>query len=170
MSTTPRARIRNSAALVAAGLASASAAVSIYWGVGGTGLIDTVGGAVERLARRGGAGAVLLGRGAAAAKIVAGLAALALVLVPRSTRERRSVLSLGRLIGWVLTLYGLAQVIVGALVLTGGIHASLDTDQHALRWHVLVWDMWFLIWGMAMLRAVKRYKKATAPAAIVETE
>jgi hypothetical protein len=159
-----RARLANRPALVAAALAVASALVSLYWGLGGTRLIDTVGGSIERLARRGGAGPTLLALGAAAAKLVAAFVVLLLRLRPRSPGERRAVLNLNRLVGWVLTLYGLAQVIVGSLVLTGGIHASATTDEHALRWHVFLWDMWFLVWGLAVLRALKRYKKATATA------
>ena len=44
--------IRNNAAYVAACLATMSAAVSAYWAVGGTALLDTVGGGFERMARR----------------------------------------------------------------------------------------------------------------------
>ena len=157
-----RAPIANRSALVAAVLAWASAVVSVYWGLGGRWLIDTVGGAIERLADRGGAGPALLALGAAAAKVVAGLIALMLCVRPRTPKERRIVLSLNRLVAWVLTLYGLVQVTVGSLVLTGGIHASATTDEHALRWHVFVWDLWFLLWGLAVLRAVKRYKRSTA--------
>ena len=39
-------------AWIAAGLAFASAGVSAYWTLGGTALLDTVGGAIEGLARR----------------------------------------------------------------------------------------------------------------------
>ena len=156
-----RDRIANRPAIVAAVLAAASAVVSIYWGVGGRRLIDTVGGAIERLANRGGTAPVLLALGAAAAKMIAGLIALLLTVRPRSPKERRTVLSLNRLVAWILTLYGFVQVIAGSLVLTGGIHSSPTTDEHALRWHVFVWDLWFLIWGLAALRAVKRYRKAT---------
>jgi hypothetical protein len=38
-------------AYLAAGLALASAAVSLFWMLGGTALLDTVGGEIEELAR-----------------------------------------------------------------------------------------------------------------------
>ena len=38
-------------AYLAAGLAVASAAFSLYWALGGTALLDTVGGEIEELAR-----------------------------------------------------------------------------------------------------------------------
>jgi len=49
---------------------------------------------------------------------------------------------------------GGANVVVGALVLGGAITSSADVDRHALRWHVFVWDMWFLVWGLALAVAV----------------
>ena len=50
-------------ARAAAGLAFASAAVSCYWTAGGAFLLDTVGGAIEELARERSLGAVALGAG-----------------------------------------------------------------------------------------------------------
>ncbi|MEA2497122.1 MAG: hypothetical protein QOJ29_5033, partial [Thermoleophilaceae bacterium] len=44
-------RHRDGSPAPAAALAFASAAVSLYWTLGGTALLDTVGGAVEDLAR-----------------------------------------------------------------------------------------------------------------------
>jgi hypothetical protein len=39
------------AAVIAASLAAASAAMSAYWALGGTALLDTIGGEIERWAR-----------------------------------------------------------------------------------------------------------------------
>ncbi|HEU5389333.1 MAG TPA: hypothetical protein VFV73_25885 [Streptosporangiaceae bacterium] len=36
----------------------------------------------------------------------------------------------------------------GSLVLTGAVRPAVTVDWTALHWHVLVWDMWFLIWGI----------------------
>ena len=36
---------------------------------------------------------------------------------------------------------------MGALVLTGLISPAGPVDRTALRWHVLLWDLWFLVWG-----------------------
>ena len=49
------------------------------------------------------------------------------------------------------------------LVLTGGIHSDATTDHHALRWHVGLWDLWFLVWGVATMRAARRYRRVLAP-------
>jgi CHASE2 domain-containing sensor protein len=35
---------------------------------------------------------------------------------------------------------------------------SAPVDEHALRWHVFVWDLWFLVWGMALGLAAWRYR------------
>jgi hypothetical protein len=47
----------------------------------------------------------------------------------------------------VLVLYGGVLLVAGALVLTGVIDPAGPVDRAALRWHVLVWDCWFLLWG-----------------------
>jgi hypothetical protein len=32
----------------------------------------------------------------------------------------------------------------------GEIDPSGDVDEHALRRHVFVWDLWFFVWGVAL--------------------
>jgi hypothetical protein len=49
-----------------------------------------------------------------------------------------------------LTLYGGLLVAVGALVLAGVIRPAGPVDRTALRWHVLLWDLWFLVWGLLL--------------------
>jgi hypothetical protein len=49
-------------------------------------------------------------------------------------------------------------VLVGGLVLAEVITPSTPVDEHALRWHVFVWDLWFLVWGMALGHAAWRYR------------
>jgi hypothetical protein len=140
--------------MLAAGLAFASAALSLYWTAGGTLLLDTVGGAIEDLARERSLGAVALGTAAALLKVAAGILALALVHPPCGRRSRRLVLLANGAASAILCVWGAANVVVGALVLAGAITASGEVDRHALRWHVLVWDMWFLVWGLALAVAV----------------
>lgn len=138
------------AALVAAALAFASAAVSLYWTLGGTALLDTVGGTFEELARERSAGALALGAVVVVAKVGAGLVALAL----RRPRRRLAVLALAG--GVLVALYGGVLVCVGALVLAGVIVPSEPVDRYALRWHVFVWDLWFVVWGIALALAANR--------------
>jgi hypothetical protein len=92
-----------------------------------------------------------------AAKLVA--AALAVALL---RRPRRWVRVLARLAGAVLTLWGGANVLLGALVLTGALDVGPVADERALRWHVLVWDLWFLLWGLALLAAARRGQRGGA--------
>src|SRR4029434_9064036 len=55
------------------------ALMSLYWAVGGRGLVSTVGGYVEQFADRAGAVPVLVALAATVAKVAGGLLALALV-------------------------------------------------------------------------------------------
>jgi hypothetical protein len=48
----------------------------------------------------------------------------------------------------VLKVAGGLLVVVGALVLGGLISPSGPVDRTALRWHVFLWDLWFLVWGL----------------------
>lgn len=139
-----------SASAAAAGLAFASAAVTVYWLLGGTALLDTVGGYAEDIARSGGAVAVLLGLLVVVVKIIGGLVAVGLARQGLSRWTRRMLLAAGGLGSAVLVVYGGLLVVVGALVLTDVLSPDGAIDRRALRWHVLVWDLWFLLWGLAL--------------------
>lgn len=150
------------AAYAASVVAFAYALVSLYWALGGHGLISTVGGYVEQFAHRGGAAPVLLAWAVTAVKVAGGFLALALVrpwgrLVPRAWLL---IASAGASV--LLVAYGGLNVIAGALVLTDVIHPSPSTDLTALRWHVELWDLWFLVWGILLTLATVGYWKRTA--------
>jgi hypothetical protein len=135
------------ASYLAAALAFASAAVTAYWMLGGTALLDTVGGALERYARDRSADALVLALVVVAAKCAAG--AVAVVLTRRPSRRLATLAAPG---GGLLALYGAVLTLAGALVLIGVI-ASSPENEHALRWHVFLWDPWFLLWGLALALA-----------------
>jgi uncharacterized membrane protein len=137
-----------SAAYAAAALAFASAAVTFYWAFGGTALLDTVGGEIEELARERSASALALVGGTGVAKLLAGAVAVALL---HPAGRRLSVAAMAG--GALLALYGGVLVLVGALVLAGAIDPAEPVDERALRWHVYFWDMWFLLWGIALALA-----------------
>jgi len=63
--------------------------------------------------------------------------------------------------GAVLIVWGEANVLVGALVLGEVITPAAPVDEHALRWHVFVWDLWFLVWGVLLAVAVARHARRT---------
>jgi hypothetical protein len=104
---------------LAAGLAFASAAVTLYWTLGGTALLATVGGRFEDLARERSSGALALGVVVVAAKVAAGWLAMTL-----RRRPRRLTATLATVGGVLLAVYGGALVAVGALVLGGAIDPS----------------------------------------------
>jgi hypothetical protein len=142
-------------------VAFAYALVSLYWAVGGHGLISTVGGYVEHFAHRGGALPVLAALALAGAKLAGCLLALALVR-PWGRVVPRGWLLLGSAAASVLlAVYGGLNVLLGALVLSGVIHPAGNVDRTALRWHVGVWDLWFLVWGILLALAAIGYRRRT---------
>ena len=59
----------------------------------------------------------------------------------------------------VLVLWGGANVLVGGLALMGAVSPADGLDQRALRWHVFVWDLWFLVWGVALALALSGFRR-----------
>jgi hypothetical protein len=143
------------------------AAVSAYWGLGGTGLLDTVGGSLER---QGSAGNTTVMLGVWAAVVLKMIAAV-LPLLARHRFTRAAWNRTLSVLAWteaaVLTTYGLVLSAVGLLVQADVIHASADADHHALAWHAYLWDPWFLIWGLLVIVALllhRRHRRSQAAA------
>lgn len=137
---------------LAAGLGLGHAATSGYWALGGTALLDTVGGDIERWGRQR-APALVLALGvvvvvkvavALAAPVVAGT----VTALPQWTGGRTP-----RALSWtaavVLVTYGGTFTAGGLLALSGAIDTG-DADRRALAWHTFLWDPWFLAWGLAL--------------------
>jgi hypothetical protein len=145
-------------------VALAYALMSLYWGLGGRALVSTIGGYVEQFARRGGALPVLVALAAALAKVAGALLALALVR-PWGRVVPRGWLLIGSAgVSVLLVVYGGLNVLLGGLVLAGVIHPAGGVDRTALRWHVGVWDLWFLVWGILLALATIGYWQRTAAA------
>jgi hypothetical protein len=53
-------------------------------------------------------------------------------------------------------------VLAGALVLADVIHPAGSVDRSTLRWHVAVWDLWFLVWGILLALVTVAYWRRTA--------
>jgi Protein of unknown function (DUF3995) len=155
--------VARAAAYGSAALAWAYALVSAYWTAGGTALLATVGGQVEDLARRGGSVAVLVGVLTVAVKLAGGLLGPALVRPEGRRLPRRALRACALAGGGLLTLYGAANVVLGGLGLFGVF--GEPADRTALRWHVGVWDLWFLLWGVLLLMAVRFSPAGTRPEA-----
>jgi Protein of unknown function (DUF3995) len=145
------------AAYAACALALLYAVPSFYWALGGTAGLDTVGGAIEQLGRSRDPAGVALSIGAGVLKIAGALLALALVRPWSRAIPRRLLVGAAWAASAVLTAYGGLLVVVGALVLIGLVSPSGPVDRTALRWHVLLWDLWFLVWGLLLGVAAWHY-------------
>ena len=152
-----RSRTTAWAAYAACALAWLSAVPSFYWALGGTAGLDTVGGAIEELARTREPAGLALGLGAGVLKVAGGLLALALVRPWGRAIPRRLLGGAAWAASVVLTCYGGLLVVAGGLVLGGLISPSGPVDRTALRWHVFLWDLWFLVWGVLLGVAAWRY-------------
>jgi hypothetical protein len=153
-------------ALVAAGLGLGHAAVSAYWLVGGTALLDTVGGRLEEWARQRSPGALAVLAVTVAVKVVVALSAPLFAGVGRPVLPARWFALVGqrpaRVLGWiaagVLIAYGGALTLVGQLA-QQGVFDTEGADPMALAWHAYVWDPWFLAWGVALLVCLRRTRR-----------
>ena len=145
------------AAYAAAVVAFGYALVSLYWAAGGRALLSTVGGYVEHLTHQGGAVPVIVALAVVLAKVAGGLLALALVRPWEQVVPRRWLLAGTAAVSLLLMAYGGINVLAGSLVLSGVIHPAGSVDRTALRWHVGLWDLWFLVWGILLTLAVVRF-------------
>jgi hypothetical protein len=152
--------LRLAQAASVAGLAYA--AISVYWALGGTWLLDTVGGTLGQQGRAGNPGIVLAVWAAAVLKIIGAIVPLAAAGVtpgPATTTRRRQM----RILAWVeaaiLTIYGLALTGAGLLVQSGAIAPPASADHRALAWHAYLWDPWFLLWGALVTAALVRSRQ-----------
>jgi len=138
------------------------AAVSAYWGLGGTGLLDTIGGTLEREGRAGNAGLLAVLWVTVVLKLVAAILGLVAVLGHRRVRPRHR--QVARRAAWaaalILVFYGGVLTVVGLLVQLDLVHASAKADHKALRWHAYLWDPWFLVWGVLLTAALARSRLA----------
>lgn len=132
-------------ALVTAGvLGTVHAAFSVYWGLGGTWLVDTLG---RRLVETfSGLGWVLLPVGLV--KLVAAVAPVLLAALDWPARR------LSRTVCWsgagVLVAWGGLNTVVGNLVLAGAIVPDDGFDRPGMVGHAYLWDPLFLLWGLAL--------------------
>ena len=139
------------------------AVVSLYWGPGGTWLLDTLGGSLERQARAGHASAVVVPLTVAGVKLIAAvLPLLALRRLTSAVWSRRA-----RAVAWteavVLTVYGVVYTGVGLLVQAGVVDVSAPANHRALAWHAYLWDPWFLVWGLLVVGALVRSRHNRNP-------
>jgi hypothetical protein len=141
-------------AIAAAIVGGAFALVSIYWGLGGTALLDTVGGSLEAQGRAGSAAIVVLVWASVLLKLIAAVLPLAAVRRWGPASLHRLVRAFAWTAAVILTGYGLLLTSVGLLVQAGVIATDASANDRALAWHAYLWDPWFLVWGLLALTAL----------------
>jgi hypothetical protein len=155
--------LRLAQAACAAGLAYA--AISVSWALGGTWLLDTIGGALEQQGRAGNPGIIVAVWAAAVLKIIGAIVPLAAAEVTpgqATTAWRRRMRVLAWLEAAILTVYGLALTGAGLLVQSGAIAPAASADHRALAWHAYLWDPWFLLWGVLVTASLVRSRHPRA--------
>ena len=135
--------------LAAAGVAFLHAVPSLYWAVGGTLGMDSLGTWAPAWRAESPVLVGVLLVGIFAVKLAGGIVPLL------ATRGRLPRARLWRGLGWVgatvLVLYGAANVVVGSLALLGVVQGPADAaSRTALTGHVLLWDPLFLVWGLLL--------------------
>ena len=129
--------------------------VSLYWAAGGRRGLGTLGEPLQQLAHSKDATAVIVISIVIVLKLMGASLALALVRPWGQRIPRRLLLIAGAVAAAVLILYGAVEMFGEALVETGAIRPSGHVDWRALRWHLGVWDLWFLAWGVALAVALR---------------
>lgn len=123
------------------------AALSFYWGLGGRAGAVTLGPALMAAAADPWFVATGLW-GVGVVKALGGLVALGLVQ-PWGRRLPRCLLRAAAWVGGRLALlYGAASLVQHALMLTGVIAAPAGLGRIAARWHLLLWDPWWILGGV----------------------
>ncbi|WP_186816563.1 DUF3995 domain-containing protein [Cellulomonas aerilata] len=148
-----RTRVAEVAAAAASVLGLGSAALSLGWGLGGTVLLDTVGGAAERVAQESTPLALVAVVAVVALKVVAAMLPGWALSPDGSTGYPSARRRVVRALAWVaaasLTGYGTVMTVSGLLVTTGVVDAAAGADLRAVAWNAYLWDPWFLLWGLA---------------------
>ncbi|MBO0922169.1 DUF3995 domain-containing protein [Cellulomonas sp. zg-ZUI222] len=139
--------------------AFAFAAVSLLWATGSTLGLDTLGGTVERLGRARDPALLVANGVALVLKVAGGVLALALVQPWGRRLPRRPLLALGWAGAAVLVVYGLLQVTSLALVAAHVVVPDEVLSTRALRWRLLLWEPWFLVWGVLLAGATLRHQR-----------
>jgi hypothetical protein len=142
-----------SAAWAASACGLGYVAISLYWALGGSWLLATVGASLA------GTDSVAVRFAVWAAVVLKAIAAfLPLVAIGALCRLPRGWERWLRRLTWIEALiligYGLVLTAAGLLVQSGVIAPSANADRRALRWHACLWDPWFLVWGLLVTIAL----------------
>lgn len=132
---------------------------SLYWAAGGTLGAGTIGGEIEQRAldRETGMVATLWITGLI--KVAGAIFALALVQPWGRQLPRRLMTVLGWGGGLSMILYGVALLVQHSLMLADVVDPPELLDTTALRWHLFLWDPWWLLGGVLFALAAWFYMR-----------
>jgi hypothetical protein len=136
------------------------ASLSLYWAAGGLAGGETLGVEIDRLAHERDASFVAELWAAFALKLVAAALALALSEPWGRRLPRRLLLVLGGATGAGITIYAVANFVQHALMATGAIGTPAALGTHAVRWHLALWDPFWLVGGLLFLAATRAYQRS----------
>ena len=137
----------------------AFAAISFYWGLGGTIGLDTLGGSLESLAKAHDRTLLIAVWVTGFLKVLGSLLALALVGTWAVRLPRLLITGLGWVAAASLTLYGGILMVPEALVTIGVIKPTQPVEWKPLLWHLYVLDLSFLVWGILFGVATWHYSR-----------
>ncbi len=135
------------------------AAMSFYWGLGGTAGLETV--AIgQEFAGNSWFIAVLWLTGGL--KLIGGVLALALVQSWGQLLSRRLVLVFAWAVSCLLVVHGVDFVVQGALTDDGFITSTTTGTWTATHWQTFVWGPWWLLGGLCFSLATWSYQRRTS--------
>jgi hypothetical protein len=135
------------AACVAGGI---HAGFSLYWALGGSWLLGTVGEGAVQLQRTHPWGAAVLLVAVGAVK-AAGAALPVLVEEVPGARFRRLIRFGSWVGGGFMILYGSVFTVMSTAVLAGKITFSGAIDRRGMLGHAVLWDPLFVVWGATLV-------------------
>lgn len=140
---------------VAAAVAGVAHAVpSLYWAMGGTALVSTLGGWAADWQREAPMQVMALLLVVVALKLAGAFVPLA------NQRGRLPAPRLWRGLSWagagVLVAYGAVNVVAAVAALTGVVEVGPTMDTAALVGHAFLWDPLFLLWGLLLATGLWR--------------
>ena len=144
----------------AAVLGVVHAGFSMFWALGGTWLLGTVGQWAVQLLKD---SPVAAGVGLGVVAVVKALAAVIPVAVEYGRVPGRVF---WRSVSWVggvgLVVYGGVNSGVSSAVLAGWIHSEGGYDHDSMVGHAYLWDPLFLLWGCALVGSLAVTRKRSA--------
>ena len=159
----------NKAATCAAAWAILFAAMSIYWALGGTVGLDTLGVELERDARARDPDTIAVVWVTALLKLAAAALALALVQPWGRVLPRRLWVIATWIVGLGILAYALANFVQHGLMKAGVVDTPEALGSSAATWHLAFWDPFWLLGGLlftaAAHRAGRASRDASAPSA-----